>query len=98
MNVIFLTNSLLQSSLPIPDESVPITILNTPAGIPALSAKYPRASAERGVRVGGLKTTEQPTAIAGATFLVIMAFGKFHGVIAPTTPTGCFITTIRLSS
>ena len=30
--------------------------------------------------------------------IVIIALGKFHGVMAPTTPIGCFITTIRLSS
>jgi hypothetical protein len=30
-----------------------------------------------------------PAAIAAPTFLVIIAAGKFHGVIAPTTPTGC---------
>jgi hypothetical protein len=29
---------------------------------------------------------------------VIIAFGKFHGVIAAVTPMGCFSTTIRLSS
>ena len=34
---------------------------------------------------------------AGAHFLVIIVLGKFHGVIAPTTPTGCFMTTILLS-
>lgn len=33
-------------------------------------------------------TTEQPAANAGATFRVIMAAGKFHGVIIPQTPTG----------
>lgn len=33
-------------------------------------------------------TTEQPAANAGATFLVIIAAGKFHGVMMPQTPTG----------
>ena len=33
-----------------------------------------------------------PTARAGATFLVIIAKGKFQGVIAATTPIGCLIT------
>jgi len=36
-----------------------------------------------------LTTTVQPQAKAGPTFRVIIANGKFHGVIAPTTPTGC---------
>ena len=31
----------------------------------------------------------------GATLRVIMAAGKFHGVMAPTTPTGCLMTTMR---
>lgn len=35
-------------------------------------------------------TTEQPAANAGATFLVIIAAGKFHGVMIPHTPMGCF--------
>lgn len=34
-------------------------------------------------------TTEQPAANAGAIFRVIMAAGKFHGVMIPHTPTGC---------
>lgn len=37
-------------------------------------------------------TTEQPAAKAGAAFLVIMAAGKFQGVIIPHTPMGSFIT------
>lgn len=40
--------------------------------------------------------TGQPTAIAGETLRVIMDMGKFQGVMAATTPTGCFITTGRL--
>ena len=37
----------------------------------------------------------QPAASAGAHFRVIMAFGKFQGVIAAHTPTGCLNTMIR---
>jgi len=44
------------------------------------------------VNSDGLTTTVQPQAKAGPTFRVIIANGKFHGVIAPTTPTGCFRT------
>jgi hypothetical protein len=33
-----------------------------------------------------LITTVQPAASAGATLRVIMAFGKFHGVMMPHTP------------
>ena len=38
--------------------------------------------------VAGLKTTVSPHTSAGAIFQLGMAIGKFHGVIAPTTPTG----------
>jgi len=44
-----------------------------------------------------LITTVQPAASAGAHFRVIMAVGKFQGVMAQTTPTGCFKTKRRLS-
>ena len=45
----------------------------------------------------GLSTMVQPAASAGPALRVIMALGKFHGVIAATTPIGCLITTMRLS-
>lgn len=32
-----------------------------------------------------------PAANAGATLRVIIALGKFHGVIAATTPIGCLM-------
>jgi hypothetical protein len=40
------------------------------------------------VSVAGLKTTVFPQTIAGNVFQDGIAMGKFHGVIAPTTPTG----------
>ena len=33
---------------------------------------------------------------AAPSFLVIMALGKFHGVIMPTTPIGCLMNIICL--
>eukprot|EP00962_Isochrysis_galbana_P045169 scaffold17712_cov111-Isochrysis_galbana.AAC.2 len=36
-----------------------------------------------------------PAASAGAALRVIMAEGKFQGVIAAATPTGCFMVTMR---
>ena len=77
--------------------ALPVTTLNTPAGMPARSASSASASAESGVSEAGLHTTVQPTASAGATLRVIMADGKFQGVIAATTPTGCLMTTMRAS-
>ena len=76
----------------------PVTILNTPAGSPASAPSTARARAENGVSSDGLSTTVQPAARAGATLRVIIAAGKFHGVTAATTPTGCLSTTIRLSA
>ena len=40
--------------------------------------------------------TGQPTAMAGDTLRVIMDMGKFQGVMAATTPTGCLMITGRL--
>ena len=84
------------NSLPIPTAS-PVTVLSIPAGMPALSANSQRANAEKGVSGAGLITIGHPAANAGAAFLVIIAAGKFQGVIATVTPIGCLITTIRLS-
>ena len=43
-------------------------------------------------------TTGQPAASAGEALRVIMAAGKFHGVIAATTPIGSLMTTMRRSA
>src|SRR5471030_412785 len=64
----------------------PVITLNTPAGMPARSASTASASAENGVNSAGLTTMGQPAASAGPTFRVIIAAGKFHGVIAAHTP------------
>ena len=73
----------------------PGTTLKTPRGTPACSASAARAVAENGVWLAGLMTMGQPAANAAAALRVIIEEGKFHGVIAPTTPTGCLSTTIR---
>lgn len=57
-------------------------------GRPASTASLVSARQVNGVSLGGLMTTAHPAAIAGPTFRVIMAAGKFHGVITPHTPTG----------
>src|ERR1035441_2364288 len=75
----------------------PVRTLNTPFGQPARSANSANASGEKGGSPAGLTTTVQPAARAGATLRVIMAMGKFHGVIATQTPIGSLITTRRLS-
>ncbi|MNT66335.1 hypothetical protein D3C72_2043960 [compost metagenome] len=71
-----------------------VTILSTPAGNPACWASHTSASAVSGVSSAGLATTVQPAASAGAILRAIIASGKFHGVMAATTPTGSLITSI----
>ena len=62
--------------------------LSTPAGSPASSANSPSFSAVSGDCSAGLRTTELPMARAGATFHIAMCSGKFHGTMAPITPSG----------
>ena len=47
-----------------------------------------KRSASSGVSSAGFRTTVFPQTSAGASFQAGIAIGKFHGVIAPTTPTG----------
>src|SRR6266403_1493959 len=75
----------------------PVTHDRTPFGTPARSASSHSASAENGVAVAGFRTIVQPAAKAGPALRVIIAAGKFHGVIAAHTPTGSLVTTMRLS-
>ena len=96
VNDSFRTIGLLVSSAPISDAG-PVMTLNTPLGTPARSASSASASAENGVCDAGFSTTAQPAAMAGPAFRVIIASGKFHGVMQATTPIGSLITTMRLS-
>jgi PAS domain S-box-containing protein len=54
-------------------------------------------NADSGVWFAGFTTTVQPAARAGPNLRVIIAAGKFQGVMMAATPTGCRITRIRLS-
>ena len=92
------TRSLSHSTWPTSIERAlsAVTMFNTPAGMPARCASSATASADNGVCSAGLMTTGQPAASAGATLRVIIAIGKFHGVIAAHTPIGCLITRKRL--
>ena len=64
----------------------PVSTEKTPGGMPARSASSASASAESGVSIAGLQTKAQPAARAGPALRVIIALGKFQGVIAATTP------------
>jgi hypothetical protein len=76
----------------------PVTTEKTPLGMPTRSASTASANAENGVSSEGFATIGQPAASAGPALRVIIAFGKFHGVIAAETPTGSFRTRIRRSA
>ncbi len=93
---IFRTVTFEVSSPPI-SAAAPVTTLSTPAGTPARSASTASARAENGVCDAGFTTAVQPAASAGPTFLVIIAMGKFQGVMQPTTPIASLTTTMRLS-
>jgi hypothetical protein len=77
--------------------AAPVTTLNTPAGTPARSARTASASAQYGVDSAGLSTIGQPAASAGPALRVIIAIGKFHGVMAAHTPIGSLVTSSRRS-
>ena len=63
-------------------------MLTTPGGKPACSISSASLSRPSGVSCGGFSTTVQPQASAGAIFHMPISSGKFHGTMAPTTPTG----------
>ena len=69
-------------------EPLPGSTLTMPGGTPASSQIFASSMAMRGVISAGLNTTAQPAASAGASFCASLAMGEFHGVIAPTTPSG----------
>ena len=69
----------------------------TPSGTPALARMSATASADSGVSLAGLSTTVQPAASAGPILRVAIAAGKFHGVTRTATPTGWWVTRIRLA-
>src|SRR2546425_66095 len=96
VNESFRTFGLAHSSAPIALES-PVMTLSTPFGMPARSPSSAMASAEYGVWLAGLITAGQPDASAGPALRVIIAFGKFHGVINAATPIGCLMTRMLLS-
>ena len=69
--------------------SAEVTMFSTPGGISVCSAaRRPMNVALHGVSGAGLSTTVLPAANAGVIFERFSMNGKFHGVIAPTTPTG----------
>ena len=96
VNESLVTTELSQSAAPICLAS-PITTCSTPLGTPASSANTAKAIAHKGVCSAGLIIMLQPAASAGPALRVIMAMGKFQGVMAAVTPIGCLSTNKRRS-
>ena len=67
---------------------MPVTMLTTPAGIPASATRSASLSAVSGVCSAGFNTSVQPAARAGAIFCTAIINGKFHGTICAATPIG----------
>ena len=59
-----------------------------PAGSPPSDSSSANRSVVSGVVAAGLATTVLPATSAGASLLHSSVVGKFHGTIAPTTPSG----------
>jgi len=68
-----------------------------PGRHPGAGGQFGQGQGGIGVMEAGLTTMGQPTASAGPALRVIMAAGKFQGVMAAQTPMGSLSTTIRLS-
>ncbi len=66
----------------------PVTMLSTPSGRPASCISAARRSTANVAYSEGLATIVQPAARAGAAFCANSSSGAFHGMMAPTTPTG----------
>ena len=75
-----------------PRSRPPGTTLTTPAGTPASSSASASTKLLSGASGGGLSTTVQPAARAGATFQAESVTGAFQGTMAATTPTGSWVT------
>jgi hypothetical protein len=94
VKVSFRTSGLEVNSPPVSRDG-PVMTLQTPGGMPARSASTASANAEKGVCEAGRITPVQPAAQPGPALRVIMAAGKFQGVMAAKTPIGSFITRTR---
>jgi hypothetical protein len=75
----------------------PGTTLNTPCGSPAATASSASRKAVSGDFSDGFSTTELPAARMGPSFHAAMIIGKFHGTMAPTTPSGSRVTSASVS-
>ena len=63
-------------------------MFTTPAGSSASAIASASKKLSSTVSDDGFSTTVQPAANAGASFMNANVCGKFHGTMAPTTPSG----------
>ncbi len=92
----FRTRGEVDSTVPM-SRGRPVTTLS--ASMPDSCASTASASAVNGVISEGFTTMAQPAASAAPALRVIMAAGKFHGVMATERPTGsCRAKICRLPS
>ncbi len=63
-----------------------VSTLNTPEGSPTSAIISASISAVRGVVGAGFSTIVLPATSAGAILITASHSGKFHGVMAATTP------------
>ncbi len=76
-----------------------VTTLSTPGGRSVCSAaSRPSSQATHGVSGAALSTTVLPAARAGPILARLIWLGKFHGVIAATTPTASRRTVRRVGT
>ena len=85
------TSGCLTSASPT-TEPGPVTTLKTPLGRPASCSSSAIRSVVSGVVSAGLATIVLPATSAGASLFASSVVGKFHGTIAPTTPSGRLVT------
>mmetsp|Transcript_66285 Transcript_66285/g.143044 ORF Transcript_66285/g.143044 Transcript_66285/m.143044 type:complete len:236 (-) Transcript_66285:183-890(-) len=71
-----------------PASTQPFNTLTTPGGNPASFMSSHIISPVKGVFSESFMTTVQPAARAGPSFQHCIARGKFHGIMAATTPIG----------
>ena len=67
-----------------------MTTFTTPGGTPASWHSSASRSEVSGASSAGFSTTVHPVASTGPIFQMVAVSGPFHGMMAPTTPTGSF--------
>ena len=76
----------------------PVMTLKTPGSTPVSWCQPGQRQRRQRRLFGGLDDHRAAGGDGGATLRVIIASGKFHGVIAAQTPIGCLIVIRRLSA